>query len=283
MRAIRAFRPFRAFLLLLGLLLAFWIMASSYLNQDRVSIMPLGDSITHGNRHYASYRRPLWQKLQQAHYPVNFVGGRLLNKGGLGPHLDFDLHHQGQWGWTTPMLLAESRQWAQDQRPDIVLLHAGTNDCFGDKPVTEIRDNLGAIIDSLRAGNPRVKVLLAQLIPAAPPNERINPRIRALNALLPALAAKKTRAQSPVVIVDQHTGFSQIQNQDLHDGLHPNARGEEKLAARWFQALQAPELLGPPPAPTARAGVGTRGPTSFSWVGSATLTAAARRPHLSLD
>lgn len=254
MRAIRAFRRYRSFLLLLGLLLAFWMIASAYLNQARVKIMPLGDSITHGNRTHPSYRRPLWHRLQQAQYDVNFVGGHLLNKGGLAPYLDFDLDHQGQWGWTTAMLLAESQQWARTHQPDIVLLHAGTNDCFGPQPVEEIRDDLGRIIDQLREGNPQVKVLLAQLIPSAPPYEQINPRIMALNTLLPALARRKTSAQSPVVLVDHNTGFSRVAGVDLHDGLHPNARGEAKIVARWFQALQAPGLLGPSPAHNLSAG-----------------------------
>ncbi|MGY2134957.1 SGNH/GDSL hydrolase family protein [Hymenobacter sp. HD11105] len=246
----RAICFFRSFLLLLGWLLASWVVVCCH-SRTPVKIMPLGDSITHGNTTYPSYRRPLWLKLQQARYGVNFVGGRLFNKGGLGPYFDFDLDHQGQWGWTTAMLLPEVRQWTFDHQPDIVLLHAGTNDCFSEKPVAEIRDNLSRLIDQLRAGRPGVKVLLAQLIPAAPPYAQINPRITALNALLPALAQAKTSAQSPVVIVDQHTGFSREAGVDLHDGLHPNARGEEKLAARWYQALQAPELLGPPPSPSA--------------------------------
>ncbi|WP_133272943.1 GDSL-type esterase/lipase family protein [Hymenobacter radiodurans] len=145
------------------------------------------------------------------------------------------------------MLLAESRQWALDYQPDIVLLHAGTNDCFAKQPVEEIRDNLGRIIDELRKGNPRVKVLLAQLIPSAPPYADLNPKITALNALLPALARVKTSTQSLVVVVDHNSGFSQEAGVDLHDGLHPNAQGEAKMAARWYQALQAPALLGPPP------------------------------------
>lgn len=248
MRAIQAFRRFRLSFLLLSLLLALGIVIFSWWRQTQVKIMPLGDSITQGSRSYPSYRRPLWRALRRDQYAVNFVGGRLLPKGGLAPSFDFDWDHQGQWGWTTAMLLAESRQWALTHQPDIVLLHAGTNDCFGEQPVEQIRDNLGRIIDQLRAGNPNVKVLLAQLIPAAPPNEQINPKITALNALLPALARAKTRAQSCVVVVDQNTGFSRVAGQDLHDGLHPTARGAAKMAARWYQALQAPGLLGSPPA-----------------------------------
>ncbi|MGY2134617.1 SGNH/GDSL hydrolase family protein [Hymenobacter sp. HD11105] len=210
----------------------------------QVKIMPLGDSITQGSARYNSYRRPLWLQLQQAQYDVNFVGGRTQNEGGPPPNPDFDLDHQGHWGWTTAMLLAETRQWAREHQPDIVLLHAGTNDCFSEKPVAEIRDNLGHLIDELRAGNPQVKVLLAQLIPTAPPYEQLNAKITALNALLPALAQAKTSAPSPVVLVDHNTGFSRQANEDFYDGAHPNARGEDKLAARWYQALQAPELLG---------------------------------------
>lgn len=142
------------------------------------------------------------------------------------------------------MLLPEMRQWTRDHQPDIVLLHAGTNDCFGEKPVEEIRNNLGRIIDQLREGKPGVKVLLAQLIPTAPPYEQINAKITALNALLPALAQAKTTDHSPVVLVNQNTGFSRAANEDLYDGAHPNARGEAKIAARWYEALQAPGLLG---------------------------------------
>jgi hypothetical protein len=211
----------------------------------QVKIMPLGDSITQGSARYDSYRRPLWLKLQQAKYDVNFVGGRTQNEGGPPPNPDFDMDHQGHWGWTTQMLLAETRQWALTHQPDVVLLHAGTNDCFGDKPVEEIRDNLGRLIDQLREGKPEVKVLLAQLIPTAPPYEQLNAKISALNALLPALVREKTSTQSPVVLVNHNTGFSRQENEDFYDGAHPNARGEEKMAARWYEALQAPELLGP--------------------------------------
>jgi lysophospholipase L1-like esterase len=210
----------------------------------QVKIMPLGDSITHGSRAYNSYRRPLWFTLQEAKYDVNFVGGQTQNEGGPAPDPDFDLDHHGHWGWTTEMLLAQTQQWTREHQPDIVLLHAGTNDCFGEKPVGEIRDNLGRLIDQLREGNPRVKVLLAQLIPTAAPYVDLNAKITALNELLPALVREKTSPQSLVVLVNHNQGFSRQENEDLYDGAHPNVRGEAKMAARWYEALQAPGLLG---------------------------------------
>src|SRR5690606_19865055 len=58
-----------------------------------------------------------------------------------------------------------------------------------------------------------------------------------LNERIVALAAAKTTAASPVVLVDQYTGFNPAQ--DTYDGLHPNAQGEAKMAARWRQAILA--------------------------------------------
>jgi hypothetical protein len=46
-----------------------------------------------------------------------------------------------------------------------------------------------------------------------------------------------TTPESPVVIVDQHTGFDA--ERDTFDGVHPNAEGEAKMAAAWFAACRA--------------------------------------------
>ncbi len=43
-----------------------------------------------------------------------------------------------------------------------------------------------------------------------------------------------------MVVVDQHSGFNTAT--DLYDPWHPNAAGEEKMAVKWFQVLQAGPL-----------------------------------------
>ena len=57
----------------------------------------------------------------------------------------------------------------------------------------------------------------------------------ALNNALPAWVAGITSAASPVLLVDQWTGF----NTDNHtyDGVHPNAVGDQLIADNWFDAL----------------------------------------------
>ena len=84
-----------------------------------------------------------------------------------------------------------------------------------------------------RAANPRVTVLLAQIIPVD--QLRAATRIRALNGEIVKLGERLHQDRSPVVVVDQHSGFDA--SIDTYDGVHPNAAGEDKMARRWLAAL----------------------------------------------
>jgi cellulase/cellobiase CelA1 len=59
----------------------------------------------------------------------------------------------------------------------------------------------------------------------------------ALDAAIPAWASSKTTAQSPIIAVDQWTGF--VDSTDTVDGVHPNDAGNQKMAARWYPPLTA--------------------------------------------
>jgi lysophospholipase L1-like esterase len=197
--------------------------------------MPLGDSITQGNTRVNSYRRSLWQLFANAGLRADFVGSETDNHEGRPPDPDFDLDHEGHWGWRADEIDAQIDAWARAHRPDLVLVHLGTNDVFDGEDNASTIVELRAIVSKLRAVNPRVSVLLAQIISVTPaaPNRQIldlNRRIRDLGPLL-------TTPESPVVIVDQHTGFDA--ERDTFDGVHPNAEGEAKMAAAWFAACRA--------------------------------------------
>ncbi len=200
-----------------------------------VRIMPLGDSITQAENGHNSYRRPLWQKLRQANFDVDFVGTfNTLFGGGQPPNADFDLDHQGEWGREAFAVLPKVRKYAEDVRPDIVLLHLGTNDIRSTRfTLAETLDTLGQIIDTLRQVNPSVTVLLATIIPSGDSHA---PRLQELAAAIPSLAARKNTAGSPVVLVDQNSGYDG--KADNYDDVHPNPRGEEKMAQKWFDALR---------------------------------------------
>jgi len=194
-------------------------------------VMPIGDSITAGSVLRDSYRRPLWHLLNDAGLDTDFVGSRNTEV----PNPDFDTDHQGFSGWTADQFLENGRmeRWAQDYLPDVVLIHLGTNDIFQGQSVSSTIDEIGQIIDSVRGTNPRVIVLVAQIIPTSDPSR---PSLQPFNEAIPDLVSSKDSADSPVRLVDQYTGFDATV--DTNDGIHPNVSGENKMAQKWFDALQ---------------------------------------------
>ena len=224
------------------LALALLILGLPAALQAQVKIMPFGDSVTQGAAQHNSYRRPLWIKLKNGGYYVDFVGSQDSNFGGAPQNTDFDLTHEGHWGWRADELLYSVNDWASANQPDIVLLHVGTNDVLQGQSVNSTVNDISQIIDRLRAVNPNVKLLLAKLIPTT---RSENGTISALNEALGGLAEQKNTRQSSLTIVDQNANFNAYA--DTYDGVHPNEGGEEKMAAAWYQALQP--LLAPAPTP----------------------------------
>jgi lysophospholipase L1-like esterase len=208
------------------------------------TIMPLGDSITQGWDGHDSYRYDLWSALAQAGYDIDFIGSQNAIGSGSAPHVNsYDPNHEGHAGWSANQLRDNAASFATLHHPDIVLLHIGTNDVSESQPPAEIIDEVGGIIDNLRTVVPDVTVLLAQIIPAA----GFVTATQNFNDLIPGLVASKNAAQSPVLMVDEFTGFNTAT--DTFDGTHPNATGEAKMAAQWYTALQN-LLPAPPPLPT---------------------------------
>lgn len=212
-----------------------------------VRIMALGDSITTHSDIYNSYRRPLWYGLRNAGYSVDFTGSRQVNDQNVRPpNPDFDLDHEGHPGWRVDNSLGNIRAWADAQRPNIVLIHLGTNDLFQGQSVDSTVNELGQLIDTLRASNANVTILMTQIIPH---NRSTNSLVPTLNNQIASLVSSKNTAQSRVIVVDQYSNFNVTT--DTYDGVHPNVAGEQKLADRWYQALQTVlSSTGTQPTPT---------------------------------
>jgi hypothetical protein len=210
-------------LLLLGLAV---LQASC--QQARYRIMPVGDSITEGGKTFSTYRLPLLEKLQAAGYRVEYVGSR-TSPSPLGP-----LQHEGYGGKNAEFLAGVVGKSFHDHPADIVLLHAGHNHSVEQKPVPKIIAALESMIATFRAQNPRVVVLLAQVIPSGKlPKYAYIPE---LNRAIAELAARLDTPTQRVILVNQAEGFDPI-NDTISDHVHPNARGAEKMASKWFDAL----------------------------------------------
>jgi uncharacterized repeat protein (TIGR01451 family) len=204
-----------------------------------VRILPLGDSFTRGTGKHPSYRYPLWVKLIDAGVDFDFVGSQNSNESGNPVFADhngqsFDSDHEGHAGWRADEIVARLPKWLNSYTPDIVLLHIGTNDVSDNQSTQSTVNEIIQIIDVLRADNPSVKILLAKIIPTSSDQAK-NDRINELNSQIVELAAQKHNLASPVIVVDQNSGFYAIQ--DTYDGIHLNASGRLKIAQKWFQAI----------------------------------------------
>ena len=113
-------------------------------------------------------------------------------------------------------------------------MHLGTNDAFQNNSTDSTMDELTQLIGVLRADNERVVILLAKLIPTTW-GAQDQAAIDDINGRLDALGSELSTDTSPVVVVDQATGFDA--NADTFDGVHPNEAGEQKMATKWLHAL----------------------------------------------
>jgi lysophospholipase L1-like esterase len=203
-----------------------------------VQVMALGDSITEGRGGHDSYRRSLWKNIENGGYSVDFVG----NKSGVRPTsgeptaYDWDLDYAAESGRRADEIRDRLPGWLDaSPMPDVVLIHLGANDLRANQSAASTAGEIGEIIDILRGRNPDVKVVVAK-IAYADAQFFSNAQVDNLNDAIVAMVADKDTAGSPVVTVDQNTGFDPAT--DTFDGLHPTAAAENVQADRWFAKLK---------------------------------------------
>ncbi len=239
------------------IVLVFASLASVRIDAAPVKIMPLGDSIT-GTP--GCWRAILWNRLQGSGYTnIDFVG----TQSWATCSLPYDQDGEGH-GSILATDIADQNQlppWLAATNPDIVLMHLGTNDILANTKTTEmILAAFGRMVDQMRANNPNMKILVAQIIPMYSASTGCSicyQKVIDLNAAIPAWADGKTTSQSQIVVVDQWTGFDTAT--DTSEGLHPNDAGNQKMSDKWYPPLV--DILGasgtsaPTPVTTAMPGV----------------------------
>ncbi|MBG0825790.1 lectin [Planomonospora sp. ID91781] len=217
-----------------------------------VRVMPLGDSITEGTQVPGGYRIGLWQRMAAGRYTVDFVGSQYNGPGSLGDH-----DHEGHPGWRIDQIDANITGWLRTHTPRTVLLHIGTNDVLQNYNVSTAPQRLSTLIDHITAAAPGAEVFVATIIPLA--NSGQEAAARTFNAAIPGIVQNKVNGGKRVHLVDMHSALTTA---DLIDGVHPTAGGYDKMAARWYGALQSvPGSIGssggPTPTGSALRGVGS--------------------------
>jgi len=217
--------------------------------------MPLGDSITWGSLSSTGngYRKPLQDILLGSDgrigVDVDFVGSR--SHGSMS-----DSDNEGHSG----SFLAEIRDYLElsiDVHPNLVLIHAGTNDMDLNRDVSTAIDRLESIIRGVAAGSPGVTICVARIIFSTDPNMQTRSRIYndEISDLVDSLRGKNFK----IVVADMSNILTTA---DLADKKHPNDSGYKKMAQAWNTAILEANALGfitTPKAPAQTTGVGLNG------------------------
>lgn len=219
--------------LLLASVFAVSCFAAAQANADnKLRILPLGDSITQGGNEKPSYRRALWFMLERAGYNVDFIGSQRDFHDETPPDslLDFDLDHEGHWGWETNQIADALPDWLDLYTADIALVHLGTNDFDRGEAIPDTLKDLEAVLALLRRDNPEITILLAEIIPMRFKSTR------GFNEALRHWASDRSTASSKLMMVNQFTGYYPLLYN--YDKYHANSMGEKRIARRWFDAIQ---------------------------------------------
>lgn len=224
-----------------------------------INIMPMGDSVTaRGGSPESSYRYWLYVDLTNAGYSDSefaFVGNTTGNGGASdGPPANSwpDDEYEGGSSpgpdaWTTVTGVDNAASAAgilNSGSPSgtIVLLDLGANDLNEGEPLKtnllEVQDNLETIIQTFAQANSGTVILLA--VPTGwltdPPDPLAKKYMSSLSSAVSKAASDQRKAGVDVEVVNLFGGYNV--RTDTKDGTHPDIKGEQEIARKYFNALR---------------------------------------------
>ena len=147
-----------------------------------------------------------------------------------GAGLNFEIINASQSGGTTAGGLQRLPGHLK-RKIDIFILELGINDAFRGVPIVQIRNNLQAIIDMVKARYPNVRVIIAGM---QLPNYGEDDYVFAFGQIYADLAARNNAAFIPYLL--EGVGGDPLLNQPDH--VHPNAAGQKILADNVWRVLE---------------------------------------------
>ncbi len=239
------------------LLLGFILQNILQTEAQTVRIMPMGNSITFdfnsgdqinprpdGDR--ISYRYRLYQLLNAAGYIFDYVGSEnagnnyfhndeMDDNAGFPDLTDDELNYLINTGYNKAANQYEAPgPYLLYYPSDIILIEIGTN-ALDPSPA-----DMENVLNSIRTYEPNVIILVSRII-----NRRTYSATTTLfNDNVEAMV--NARGDSRIKMVNLETGAGINYSTDMYDNLHPNQTGYNKMAAKWFEAidnLNAPPVI----------------------------------------
>lgn len=205
--------------------------------------MPIGASITAGvsaGKLTNGYREPLLERLVADGWQLHYVGTQRSGD-------STENHHEGYPGIRTAGLANQTRAKGvvDEFKPNLLLLNVGTNDCSARVTRAEARrihsDMIDAIFAPAYAGDADTAPLLitSTLLPRRGNDPAVQECTLYFNEEIRDLARTHPRSAS-IALADMNNGtFITVDDLAPGDTLHPSAEGYAKMAAVWYEALDA--------------------------------------------
>ena len=191
-------------------------------------ILPLGDSITYGEGSHDGngYRLALYNMLIPGNH-LDYIGR--VKSGTMA-----DNDNEGHRGYPIGPI-GNTGKPDYPERPNVVLLMAGTNDVVLNVNLDDAHSALSNLINQIVTACPDAAVLVATLTPLLDPGREA--RRLAYNSAIPGVVAAFTDLGKQVAQVDLRRVTTNHIN--ATDGIHPNDAGYGLIASAWYEAILA--------------------------------------------
>jgi hypothetical protein len=230
------------------ILLLFLLFQSLNALAQPLRIMPMGNSITFDSNaadeisprpigQRISYRYKLYQLIKQAGYAFDFVGSEnagndYFQNDELDDNAGFPGINKSQLA--NLIVTGYNQRIGQYEAPgpyllyypaDVILLEIGTNDLDSNP------DPVEQLLDNIRMYDQHVVILVSRITQRAVYSQETNDFNNNVEAMVMA------RNDPKIIMVNLESGAGINYSTDMADLLHPNTAGYNKIAAKWFEAL----------------------------------------------
>lgn len=246
-------------------ILFFFLIVTYSQASDTIRIMPVGNSITAGE-HYGfpaleertGYRKALYEILINTGYNVDFVGSQ---NHGIRPEDDkdwYDWNCEAYPGWKIPDIANKVDTALEVYKPDVLLVHVGTNGKdWNDKP-GQVMDMLDRI-NQYSVNNDHPIIVFLCLIINRFKDEDPAPTTK-FNQDVTYMVNTRNGDKIRIILVDMENGAGLDYSDNLpdsnanppyeggdmfgyrypgvpYDKYHPNDKGNTKMAIKFYKEL----------------------------------------------
>ncbi|KAI8721439.1 SGNH-hydro domain-containing protein [Fusarium sp. LHS14.1] len=200
----------------------------------KLRILPVGDSITVG---YLSDRNGGDSNGYRGQLKKDLSGDEVIFAGTESSGTMSDGYYAA-WSGKTIQYISDHVGPSLEQRPNIILLAAGTNDMNPNRGISKegndpegAADRLGKLVDKMIKECPDATILVAMIINTC--DEKQSPATKEFQKLIPDVVKSRREDGHQVLAVD----FTTFKTSDLQDCIHPTNSGYKLMGDYWYSFI----------------------------------------------